>query len=157
MEVDTDFTGGTLRQTKIDTDFAVNGEGFFQVRTPEGETLLSRAGNFLVNAQGQLVTQAGQYAVLDQSGGEIRIAGDQPWELIAGGIISQDGQNTAIGLQSPQSLGDLVKVGSKYVPFVGYSHACARSRAQYSSRVSRTIERQHDQRNDGHDRNLTGF
>ncbi|MCA9231958.1 MAG: flagellar hook-basal body protein [Planctomycetales bacterium] len=112
IEVDTDFSGGTLRQTKIPTDFAVNGEGFFQVRTPKGETLLTRAGNFLVNAQGRLITQSGNFAVLDESGSEIKLDGEQPWELLPGGIISQAGQNTAIGLQQPQSLGDLVKVGS---------------------------------------------
>jgi len=112
IEVETDFSGGTLRQTKIPTDFAINGEGFFQVRTPDGETLLSRAGNFLVDAKGQLLTQSGHFAVLDQSGGEIKLEGNQPWELLSGGIISQAGQNTALGLQLPQSTGDLVKVGS---------------------------------------------
>jgi len=112
VEVDTDFSGATIRQTEIPTDFAVNGDGFFQVRTPEGETLLSRAGNFLLDAEGQLITQAGNFAVLDQSGGEIKLDGNQPWEMLPGGMISQGGQNTAIGLQRPQSLGDLVKVGS---------------------------------------------
>jgi len=112
IEVDTDFSGGTIRQTEIPTDFAVNGDGFFQVRTPEGETLLSRAGNFLLDTEGRLITQAGHFAVLNQSGGEIKLEGNQPWEMISGGIISQGGQNTAIGLQRPQSLGDLVKVGS---------------------------------------------
>ncbi len=112
IDVATDFSGGTLRQTKVDTDFAVNGEGFFQVRTPDGETLLSRAGNFLVNAQGELITQTGHFSVLDQSGSEIKLNGGQPWSLLPGGVISQGGQNTPIGLQSPQSLGDLVKVGS---------------------------------------------
>jgi len=112
IDVDTDFSGGTLRQTGIPTDFAVNGDGFFQVRTPEGETLLSRAGNFLVDAEGRLRTQAGNFAVLDPSGSEIELEGDQPWEMHPGGILSQGGQNTPIGLQRPESLGDLVKVGS---------------------------------------------
>jgi len=112
VEVDTDFSAGTIRQTEIPTDFAINGDGFFQVRTPEGETLLSRAGNFLLDSGGRLITQAGHFAVLDQSGGEIKLDGDQPWEMIPGGIITQGGQNKAIGLQKPQSLGDLVKVGS---------------------------------------------
>ena len=58
IEVDTDFSGGTMRQTEIPTDFAVNGDGFFQVRTSDGETLLSRAGNFLLDAEGRLLTQA---------------------------------------------------------------------------------------------------
>lgn len=112
VEVDTDFSGGTLRQTGVETDFAVNGDGFFQVRTPEGETLLTRAGDFQIDVQGRLVTQAGRYHVLDDSGGGIKLDGETPWELLPGGIISQAGQNVAIGLQRPQSLGDLVKVGN---------------------------------------------
>lgn len=112
IEVDTDFSGGTMRQTEIPTDFAVNGDGFFQVRTPDGETLLSRAGNFLLDAEGRLLTQAGNYEVLDQSGGPITLDAGQPWEMHPGGIISQEGQKTPLGLQRPESLGDLVKVGS---------------------------------------------
>ncbi len=111
-EVDTDFSSGTLRQTKKPTDFAINGEGFFQVQTPDGETLLSRAGNFLLDAQGRLVTQTGRYAVLDSSGSEIRLDGNQPWESLPGGVLRQSGENISIGMLRPQSLGDLVKVGN---------------------------------------------
>jgi len=112
MEVDTDFSVSTLRHTDIPTDFAVNGEGFFQVRGSSGETLLTRAGNFMIDVQGRLVTQNGRFQVLDESGGEISVNGDQPWEVFAGGVISQNGELTSIGLQKAQSLGDLVKVGN---------------------------------------------
>ncbi len=111
MEVDTDFTGGTLRQTEVLTDFAVNGEGFFQVQNADGETLLTRSGSFFVNAQGQLVTQAGGFAVLDDAGGAIKLDGQLPWQFMPGGVLDQGGQRTPIGLQQPESLGDLVKVG----------------------------------------------
>jgi flagellar basal-body rod protein FlgF len=111
MEVDTDFSYATLRGTGVDTDLAINGDGFFQVRGDEGEELLTRAGNFLVDATGSLVTQTGKFAVLDDGGGEIKLDPELPWEMSPGGIIEQSGQRIAIGLQSPQSLGDLVKVG----------------------------------------------
>ncbi len=112
IEVDTDFSTGTLRSTDVPTDFAVNGEGFFQVRTPSGETLLTRAGDFNVDAQGRLLTQTGRYEVLDDSGGSIKLDPEQPWEFLPGGKIDQAGSQVAIGLQQPESLGDLVKVGS---------------------------------------------
>ena len=112
IEVDTDFSSGTLRNTNVDTDFAVNGNGFFQVRTPEGETLLTRAGDFNFDAQGRLLTQTGRYQVLDDGGSPIQIDPEQPWNFLPGGLIDQEGTQIAIGLQQPASLGDLVKVGN---------------------------------------------
>lgn len=112
IEVETDFSGGTLRSTKVPTDFAVNGDGFFQVRDEAGETLLTRAGDFYVDAQGRLLTQTGRYQVLDDGGGPIQLDPARPWKFETGGMIDQDGSKTALGLQQPESLGDLVKVGS---------------------------------------------
>ena len=54
IELQTDFSGGTLRSTGVDTDFAVNGEGFFQVQTPSGERLLTRAGDFKCRCPGAI-------------------------------------------------------------------------------------------------------
>ena len=73
MEVNSDFSANTLRSTKIDTDFAINGDGFFQVRTPQGETLLTRAGDFSIDAQGRLLTRTGRNEVLDDGGGAIKL------------------------------------------------------------------------------------
>jgi flagellar basal-body rod protein FlgG len=43
-------------------DLAIDGRGYFQITLPSGQTGYSRAGNFAVNAEGQLVTSDG-YAV----------------------------------------------------------------------------------------------
>jgi flagellar basal-body rod protein FlgG len=43
-------------------DLAIDGRGYFQITLPSGQTGYSRAGNFAVNAEGQLVTTDG-YAV----------------------------------------------------------------------------------------------
>lgn len=43
-------------------DLAIDGRGYFQVTLPSGQTGYTRAGNFAVNAEGQLVTADG-YAV----------------------------------------------------------------------------------------------
>ncbi|MGI9430176.1 MAG: flagellar hook-basal body protein [Bythopirellula sp.] len=112
IEVDTDFSGGTLRSTELPTDFAINGEGFFQVLTPSGEQLLTRAGDFNIDAQGRLLTQTGRYQVLSDGGGPIQLDPEQPWDFLPGGILNQNGSQVAIGLQQPESLGDLVKVGN---------------------------------------------
>jgi flagellar basal body rod protein FlgG len=112
IETLTDFSRGTLRGTDVPTDFAINGDGFFHVRTPEGESLLTKAGDFLIDTQGTLQTQIGRFNVLDSGGGEIQLNPQQPWQFLAGGIIEQDGQRYPLGLQKPESLGDLVKVGN---------------------------------------------
>ena len=50
---------GTLNQTGNKLDMALNGEGFFQVTGPGGDTLYTRDGAFNTNDQGQLVTLDG--------------------------------------------------------------------------------------------------
>jgi len=112
MEVNTDFSRSTVRSTGVSTDFAIGGDGFFTLQNEQGETVLSRAGNFMLDTQGRLVSQYGQLPVLDDAGSEIALNPDQPFEIQAGGIIVQQDDSVSIGLMKPQSLGDLVKVGS---------------------------------------------
>ncbi len=52
-------TQGTLTNTGNNLDLALNGNGFFQITGPEGNTLYTRAGAFSTNANGQIVTQDG--------------------------------------------------------------------------------------------------
>ena len=52
-------TQGALTATGNKLDLAINGRGFFQILTPAGVNAYTRAGNFSVNDQGQLVTQDG--------------------------------------------------------------------------------------------------
>jgi flagellar basal-body rod protein FlgF len=110
--VETDFTTTTLRNTDIPTDFAINGDGFFRVRSPQGEDFLTRAGNFSLSGAGKLITQSGEYAVLDNSGNEIVLDTSQLWSVKSGGVITQQGSDFPIGLEQVASLGDLVKVGN---------------------------------------------
>ena len=53
------FATGNLRNTNNPLDLAIQGQGFFQVTLPGGETGYTRAGAFHVNAQGQMVTADG--------------------------------------------------------------------------------------------------
>jgi len=56
-------TQGELTHTENDLDLAIVGRGWYQIQTPDGTTLYSRAGAFNKNADGQLVTIDG-YAVV---------------------------------------------------------------------------------------------
>lgn len=58
---------GSIVATHVPTDVAIEGEGFFSVLAPWG-TGYTRDGRFYVNAVGQLLTVAGQYEVLGESG-----------------------------------------------------------------------------------------
>lgn len=50
---------GDFSQTGNPLDLTIQGQGFFQVLLPDGETAYTRAGSFHLDAQGNLVTQDG--------------------------------------------------------------------------------------------------
>ncbi len=70
----TDFREGPLQHTNASLDFAIQGKGFFAVRTPHG-IKYTRCGSFELDDNGILVTHQG-YPVLGE-GGEILISGEK--------------------------------------------------------------------------------
>jgi len=52
-------TQGDFSNTGNPLDLAIQGQGFFQVKLPNGETAYTRAGNFQLDSQGNLVTPDG--------------------------------------------------------------------------------------------------
>ena len=50
---------GAPTQTGNRLDLAIDGKGYFQITLPSGETAYTRAGNFSVNGEGQVVTDDG--------------------------------------------------------------------------------------------------
>lgn len=116
FETVTDFSTGPLKHTGMNTDVAILGDGFFQVEK-DGEKYLTRAGNFSIDAQGNMLTQEGERVL---TGGGTPVVVDR--ELGPAGIgedgavyqIAPDGQRVAVsevGVVRPASLGDLVKRG----------------------------------------------
>ena len=92
---------GPLEATGGALDFAIEGEGFFLIETPEGERL-TRAGVFARSATGDLVTMDG-LRVLDAGGAPVFIPPDagRPG-LAADGTLSADGRPLAqLGLFRP--------------------------------------------------------
>jgi flagellar basal-body rod protein FlgG len=53
------FTQGDFQQTKNELDIAIEGEGFFQILQPNGETAYSRDGAFKMDRDGRIVTSDG--------------------------------------------------------------------------------------------------
>jgi flagellar hook protein FlgE len=66
---------GDFTYTKSPTDLAVSGAGFFMVQSADGTPFLTRAGNFVPNASGDLVNAAGftllGYNLLDGSSSSV--------------------------------------------------------------------------------------
>jgi len=52
-------TAGSLNNTDNPYDLAIQGDGYFQIQRPDGTTAYTRAGNFQVSPEGQLVTGEG--------------------------------------------------------------------------------------------------
>lgn len=61
----TDYSQGGMKPTGNALDVAIDGKGFFEVVTPSG-VKLTRAGNFTLDGNGQLVTKEG-FPVLKQA------------------------------------------------------------------------------------------
>lgn len=58
--VDRDFSQGTIENTGRTTDLAIEGDGYFVVNNGS-QDLMTRAGNFTFNKDGNLVDQSGNY------------------------------------------------------------------------------------------------
>ena len=53
------FTQGDFQNTKNELDWSIEGDGFFQIELPNGETSYSRAGEFKLDADGRIVNPDG--------------------------------------------------------------------------------------------------
>lgn len=84
----TDFSQGSLHQTGDPMDLAIAGNGFFKVRSPEGE-FYTRNGHFRQSSDGQLVTMQG-WPVLAE-GGDITLPQGRNLQVAADGRIAVDG------------------------------------------------------------------
>ena len=72
----TNFQQGESRYTGVNTDVAIDGDGFFEIQLANGSTAYTRDGEFQVNAQGQLVTKQGCLVLGDR--GPIQLDRNNP-------------------------------------------------------------------------------
>lgn len=84
------YTQGALQASENDTDFAIDGKGFFSVRGNDGNTYYTRNGSFqwAIGVNGTTLCNSDGYPVLDSNGREIVI----PAGVTSGNMrISSDG------------------------------------------------------------------
>ena len=90
---------GDFMMTNSSLDMVIRGQGFFQIRKPDGEIAYTRNGNFHLNSEGNIVTSEGD--LLDP---QITIPEDQTGIYIgADGIVSV----TTAGQTTPQQVGQV--------------------------------------------------
>lgn len=90
-----DLSQAGLTMTGANFDFAIQGDGFFLIETPEGNRL-TRSGSFTPNAAGELVNMDGQ-RLLDAGGAPVFIPPD------AGAVgLAEDGTLSAGGVPIAQ-------------------------------------------------------
>ncbi len=104
------FAPGGIQQTGNPLDLAIHGNGFFHVKTADGTSLYTRAGNFTMDSNGYLVTPGGEF-VQGQSGNIQLNMADGPFTISENGTISAKGQNVnQIGLVEFQDKQTLQKL-----------------------------------------------
>ncbi len=72
-DIQTSFHSGMVEFSDRTLDVAINGAGFFMVEGTEGETWLTRNGQFDRSVDGYLTLLSGGHRVLDQEGNPIAI------------------------------------------------------------------------------------
>jgi len=110
----TDFQQGVLRETGRPLDLALEGEGFFVVRTEAGERL-TRGGSFRLDRVGQLVDPQGN-TVLGRNGPIVLTGGNV--EVLRDGAVLVDGVSVdQIRIETVDDLSSLLKEGAgRFVP-----------------------------------------
>ncbi|MFF2448103.1 flagellar hook-basal body complex protein [Neobacillus sp. NPDC058068] len=116
--VDTLFTPGSPTTTNNPTDLYLDGDGFFVVKNPAGEKLLTRAGNFSFDSNNQLVNPDGMI-LLGIDGNSVKLPTDSvAFSIDINGNVKgfdKDGNelpgSTTIGIATITNPGRLSKVG----------------------------------------------
>jgi len=101
VDISKDFSTGTIEVTNQQLDMAIQGIGFFQLSMPDGTTTYSRAGNFHMDAEGN---------ILDPNGHPVEPAINIPSNTIEV-IINEAGEVFA---QTPDSV-EPAEIGQMYL------------------------------------------
>ena len=114
----TEFKQGTIMPTPFESDLAIQGDGWFRVRdVANGEELLTRAGNFQVDRNGNFVTEWGRsrFQLLDTEGEPVTlpVPGSNTWHITDDGVVHDVGVGRVqqIALVQPDDMETMVKTG----------------------------------------------
>ncbi len=110
--VDSQAQAGPVIRTGGPLDLAIAGNGFFQLQSPTGETVYSRAGNFKIDGLGRLTDSGGRMlqppvAVLPGADSILVTSAGQISAVLPGGAIERVGQMELAHFSNPAGLNRL--------------------------------------------------
>ncbi|MBI3987065.1 MAG: flagellar basal-body rod protein FlgG [Lentisphaerae bacterium] len=102
------FDQGAIKETGAPLDFAIEGDGFFQVALPDGTNAYTRDGTFKITGAGQVVTSDGYlvngFDTIDPDTTEITVAPDGTFSTIVNGAQVQKTRVTLVRFMNPEGL-----------------------------------------------------
>ena len=101
-------TQGALMETGTLRDFAIEGDGFFEVQLPDGRTAYTRDGAFSLNGAGEVITsdgyRVGGFDAIDPGTTEITVARDGSFTAVVNGEPVGKGRITLTRFLNPEGL-----------------------------------------------------
>ena len=94
------FTGGETEPTRRDLDIALQGEGFFELKTPDGGRAYTRSGEFQMRADRAIVTAGNGELLTDGGAPVVMLPGSDPLTVNPDGTLFQG--TTSLGRLSIQ-------------------------------------------------------
>ena len=105
------FTQGNLQQTGNTYDLAIQGNGFYKLTMPDGSNTYTRDGSFLVNADGQIVTNQGYILTgagqIDPKAINVAVASDGTISATVNGAAVKIAPITISNFPNPEGLNSL--------------------------------------------------
>jgi flagellar basal-body rod protein FlgG len=99
---------GALMETGMLLDFAIEGEGFFEIQMPDGTTAYTRDGSFRLNGAGEIITSDGYrvagFDAIDPGTTNITVARDGSFTAVVNGDNVAKGQITLARFLNPEGL-----------------------------------------------------
>ncbi|AFM42682.1 flagellar hook-basal body protein [Desulfosporosinus acidiphilus SJ4] len=106
--IGTNFQQGTLAPTDSPLDLGIDGAGFFQVKTADGTTAYTRAGNFQLDGTGQLADMQGNLLqpniTVPAGATDIKVSANGEVTGDVAGASTTIGQISLVGFQNPEGL-----------------------------------------------------
>jgi flagellar basal-body rod protein FlgF len=125
----TDFSQGINAPTGSSLDVALDGHGFFVLRTDSGP-LYTRSGNFRIQPDGTLVAQSGAL-VMSKEDKPIKLDSKLPVDINDAGVIRQGGRAIAnLAIVDFEDRSQLSKTGSTYFRYDKPSHPPIEAKAK---------------------------
>ena len=124
-EVKIDFTQGNLKNTTRPLDFAIQGDGFFEITTNDNQKLYTRNGAFFVSNEGKLVTAEG-YPISANGSGDIQFATDDNL-----GTLQVTGDGLLRVRQGPDANYAMKEIGTLNVVAIDNTESLKRVSANY--------------------------